>query len=257
MRQNLKKRAGYTLVEVLIASTIFVSVVGMGIATYTSASGFQSKSSVIRETTQSARYAMDTIVRDIRNADGMGVKAGSTVFNGVALLDDGGGFPAGGAFNEGRKVAAGSIHGIAIYKKVNSTICSNYYSEVRYYMGTKKADGQIIKDTSDHEIKTIYQQVRYIDPANVANTSTISPCNSVQENDILSDRVQLVYNDSMANSFGISGLDSRAPSGSADEGATKITIKIKVQPVNADMTKSEESRVIELETTAVPRNLSL
>ncbi len=72
------KRSGYTLIEILVASLIFVSVIGIGVATYSATSGSQSKSALIRETNQAARFAMDNIVREIREADGYMIYTGTT-----------------------------------------------------------------------------------------------------------------------------------------------------------------------------------
>ena len=60
---------GFTLVEILVAAGIFVVVIGITVATFTTSNCLQSQTVVLRETSQSGRYILETIARDIRLAN--------------------------------------------------------------------------------------------------------------------------------------------------------------------------------------------
>lgn len=67
-RLEQSKTLGFTLIEVLLASFIFVLAMSSVVTIFTGASNMQSKTQVIRGTTQSARYALETISREINAA---------------------------------------------------------------------------------------------------------------------------------------------------------------------------------------------
>lgn len=64
------KKNGFTLVETLIATAIFVVLVATVVSTFGFGSDLQSRTLAIREATQNARFIVEAIARDIRLADG-------------------------------------------------------------------------------------------------------------------------------------------------------------------------------------------
>ena len=86
------KKSGYTLIEVMLASVIFVMVVSIAVGAYASSAGFQSKASILRETNQGARYVIEMMTKDIRSADSGVVDdsaVDAVVFDGFAFIDSG------------------------------------------------------------------------------------------------------------------------------------------------------------------------
>ncbi len=63
-------RKGFTLIEILIASTIFAVIMLIVTGTFTWASSYNGKLKEMRDTSLSARKAMDIISRDVRQANG-------------------------------------------------------------------------------------------------------------------------------------------------------------------------------------------
>ncbi|MDO8513163.1 MAG: four helix bundle protein [bacterium] len=253
---DLKPHAsrGYTLVEILVASTIFVSVVGMGIATYSSASGFQSKSAVIRETNQAARYAMDTIVRDIRLADSsvaytktIGPDDYVYTFKGFAFEQAGGGL-------DTTNNSLTQYTGIKVYRK-GSGDCKDFVQEVYYWI----------------QSNTISQQISYYNHTNASDKDSPADYNSpvsllsgctVSSAAILSDRVQLRVDPvtSVTQAFfqGQSAFDvekNSAPFSIANL-APYLKASMDVVPIHSALSPGEESRTIHLETTVTPRLVS-
>ena len=62
---------GYTLIEVLIASSIFVVIMIIGTATFTTANRIREKTEAITLTTETARSVAESISRDLRAATGI------------------------------------------------------------------------------------------------------------------------------------------------------------------------------------------
>lgn len=71
MRKKIRNQIdrGFTLIEVLIASAIFVILITTVVATFGFSSDLQNKTLAIREASQSARFIIEAIARDIRLAD--------------------------------------------------------------------------------------------------------------------------------------------------------------------------------------------
>lgn len=67
---------GYTLLEVLIASSIFVGVLMIGTGSFTSASRLRERTLDQQQTTETARFLAETIARDVRSATGKRTGAG-------------------------------------------------------------------------------------------------------------------------------------------------------------------------------------
>jgi len=67
---NLQKlnAFGFTLIEVLIASGIFVVILAISIFTFSTSNNLSSKNTVLRETSQSGRYIIEAIARNVRSA---------------------------------------------------------------------------------------------------------------------------------------------------------------------------------------------
>lgn len=64
----LKDNRGFTLIEVLVSSLIFVAVVAMGVSIFMATSGYRSKTKVMQQVNQVGRYAMEMITRDVKDA---------------------------------------------------------------------------------------------------------------------------------------------------------------------------------------------
>lgn len=64
--KNNQKLNGFTLVEVLLASFIFVVTVGAITVLFITSSNVQTQSKAIRDVDQSGRYALEAIARDIK-----------------------------------------------------------------------------------------------------------------------------------------------------------------------------------------------
>ena len=71
--KNHKQRDGFTLIEILVASAIFSMLIGTVIATYAAATRLQIKASAIKESSQTARFIVEAIARDIRLADNVSI----------------------------------------------------------------------------------------------------------------------------------------------------------------------------------------
>ena len=71
MQKNIRHQEenGFTLIEVLIASAIFVILITTAVATFGFSSDLQLKTLAIREASQNARFIIEAIARDIRLAD--------------------------------------------------------------------------------------------------------------------------------------------------------------------------------------------
>jgi len=67
------KTFGFTLIEILVASFIFVVAVLASFSAFYSTTSYQAKTKVVRETTQEARNVIETLTREIRLADGVEV----------------------------------------------------------------------------------------------------------------------------------------------------------------------------------------
>lgn len=63
------KQKGFTLIEVLIASSIFVVVISLSVTTFGMASTVQNKNNAIKEATDTSRFILESISRDIRLAN--------------------------------------------------------------------------------------------------------------------------------------------------------------------------------------------
>lgn len=73
---------GFTLIEVLVASLIFVVVISVAIGVFVSAVTVQSKTDAIQKLSQSARYAIESISREAKSSKSI------TVIDGGANGED-------------------------------------------------------------------------------------------------------------------------------------------------------------------------
>lgn len=62
-------KKAFTLIEILVATFIFSLTVLIAFSAFYSTTSFQSKTRILRDTTQTARNVMETITRDVRLAD--------------------------------------------------------------------------------------------------------------------------------------------------------------------------------------------
>ena len=70
----LKNHKGFTMVEMLVTITIFVAAITSATALFIAVIHSQMKSNAQRQTMQDARYAMETITREVRMATGTSSK---------------------------------------------------------------------------------------------------------------------------------------------------------------------------------------
>lgn len=68
MKNSLKNK-GFTLIEVLVASSLFVVAIATAIGTFTLSTGIQTRNFALREGSQNARFIIEAMARDIRGAD--------------------------------------------------------------------------------------------------------------------------------------------------------------------------------------------
>ena len=71
-----KKQQGYTLIELLVAITIFATFLAIGGSSLVDVLNLEQKANVLRKTQQDTRYILESIVREARNANGEFVKNG-------------------------------------------------------------------------------------------------------------------------------------------------------------------------------------
>ncbi len=69
-KKSLLNVHGFTMIEMLIAITIFVVAITSATAIFIAVINAQSKSNAQRQTMQDGRYAMETITREVRMANG-------------------------------------------------------------------------------------------------------------------------------------------------------------------------------------------
>lgn len=69
MNNNRKKLLGFTLMEVLLASTIFALILVFTTAAVSQTSNYQSKLSIINKTSEETRRIADLITQDVRGAN--------------------------------------------------------------------------------------------------------------------------------------------------------------------------------------------
>lgn len=60
---------GFTLIELLVAAFIFVIAITLSVGIFTTSSGVQSKTEVLRSTSQTGRYILEAITREVRLAE--------------------------------------------------------------------------------------------------------------------------------------------------------------------------------------------
>jgi type II secretory pathway pseudopilin PulG len=73
----ISKQGGFTLLEVLLASFIFMSVVTVAVGSFTSQITLQSSSEAQRSAQQTAQSIVEAISRDIKTLEGFEITAGS------------------------------------------------------------------------------------------------------------------------------------------------------------------------------------
>ena len=87
------RSAGFTLLEVLIASSIFAMIMILVVGVIAQTSSYQSKINSMRSVSEETRRLADQITRDVRAANGLvtvktsSVDAGKTYKNGIAFFD--------------------------------------------------------------------------------------------------------------------------------------------------------------------------
>lgn len=76
----MPKKNGFTLIEILLAGSIFMVVMIIGVASFSKSLGIQFKTAQIGETNINARFPIETLAREIRMASNLTV-----LNNGVAV----------------------------------------------------------------------------------------------------------------------------------------------------------------------------
>lgn len=80
MKRNFKQK-GFTLIEILVATAIFATVMIIVVATFSWTAGYNNRLKETRRVGQEVRNSMDQLTRDIRMANGSGsVTNGSTSY---------------------------------------------------------------------------------------------------------------------------------------------------------------------------------
>ncbi len=69
MKKDKNIKNGFTLIEVLISTAIFVVLIATVVSTFGLGSDLQNKTLAIRESSQNARFIIEAIARDVRLAD--------------------------------------------------------------------------------------------------------------------------------------------------------------------------------------------
>lgn len=72
----MSTQRGFTLIEVLVASTIFVGVLVIGVSSFSSINRLNEQIVRTRRISQTGNFVMETLVRDIRSATGLKNSAG-------------------------------------------------------------------------------------------------------------------------------------------------------------------------------------
>lgn len=233
------KNRGYTLVEILIATSIFVAVVGIAVATFNSASGFQSKTQAIQETNQAARFVIEKISRDIRSADGEQAiystgRTNSFKVFGFVLID---------GQDELLANPSTSTIRLAVIKKGQGE-CSQYEPLPKVF----KPLNQVILYYVTND-KKIAQEMRYVD-SSITGLSQITntTCTGSSSTNLLSNRVE--YKDLKFS--GLYPLQDPDPTKRLKQ-EPYLTIELKVRSLGYDPANSSESAEVDLKTSVVPR----
>lgn len=224
------RNRGYTLVEILIATSIFVAVVGIAVATFNSASGFQSKTQAIQETNQAARFVIEKIARDIRSADGkQKIKSGGTNYTeafGYAILNN----------QDELSIEAAKI---IIIKKGQGT-CSKYKPPGN---PAEIPLNQITSYFFDNSTKKIVQNMYYVDSTvDGISPYSVTGCQGNLTPDLIGNRAD-------AKELKFSGLNPIQTVG--QEPYAKI--ELKVRSFDYDNVDSTERAAVDLQTTVIPR----
>lgn len=69
--RHRKTHAGYTLLEILLATAIFMTIIVIAVAVFTTTTGSSSASDQLRIASQSARFAFESLTREARLAHGL------------------------------------------------------------------------------------------------------------------------------------------------------------------------------------------
>lgn len=86
MRRHRAER-GYTLIEVLIASSIFVVVLIIGTTTFTTANRIRERAEALNLTTNTARSVLESLAQDVRGATGLRTSNGAFLALPFVLAD--------------------------------------------------------------------------------------------------------------------------------------------------------------------------
>lgn len=71
--RHLRSQRGLTLVEIVVTMALLSSALTVAVLAYTSISKLQQKGISVRAVQQNGRYALETVVREIRNSAGVNV----------------------------------------------------------------------------------------------------------------------------------------------------------------------------------------
>ncbi len=75
-KNRLKMEKGFTLIEILIAATIFATFLAISSNSLVDVLKLEQKANVLRKTQQNTRYILESIIREARNANGEFIKNG-------------------------------------------------------------------------------------------------------------------------------------------------------------------------------------
>lgn len=249
--KDISIKNGYTLVEILVSATIFVVIVGVGVATFSSASGFESKTRALREVNQASRFAMETIERDVRNANGTTIfynnKRVSNISGNPKLIVYGVGFFSNGKLKNNYDAIGGSVSSssLAVFKQTEGK-CKNWVEVVEYYEETSV-------NTNSTKLK---QLVYYKDPNDFSIDATDASCpgrSSATPLDVLPPKVEIVRGSLSFTGDYVRRVDNNTIYYNLTQ-QPYVTINMKIQSAGYASTSfgGERARV-ELKTTVVPR----
>ena len=77
-KNNLNKKSGFTLIEILVAVSIFALFLAVSSNSLVDVLRLEQKANVLRKTQQNTRYILEAIVREARNANGEFIQIGQS-----------------------------------------------------------------------------------------------------------------------------------------------------------------------------------
>jgi prepilin-type N-terminal cleavage/methylation domain-containing protein len=169
-----KSQLGFTLIEILIASLIFLTVILIGTSIFGAAVGNRAKANIVRATQQGARYAVEAISREVRMAN-VTEQYQNRLYYGFAILKTTGG-------SGPVQTSTGSdklYKGIALAVSYLDT--DNTRTERLFYVGDANNDGcdeLLVQNwkTTDWDRNKLTTGARTIDPMSASRITSEDVC---------------------------------------------------------------------------------